>query len=413
MAIHTQNNLRALLFVLIFVSVGTAILFVTHAATNTSSVETESGTLAGTASIVSDSSASGAQAIRFGTAPLGSGVLPIPSPLSSNWVAPSGNYTMPAQTVNVSGTVTVNLTAATITGTTGYLFSLTPGSNLTIIGGTLSGTIQGLVQDNIVDGATATVSIAGTKMTNVRTVVFAKTQGGPVSITLTNVVATGLGSGVRATSDYMDIENCTLTGGGVPPTGNPAGVHSLDDNAGNIDVPGSFLKVFNSTITGYTSTGFQGDSVLGETRVHSADIENNVLGHNSDSGGIDSKMHSVIVKNNTIYSDGGRAISSHYGTLTASGNTIYQVATSNNGVGKAYQGTGTLIVSNDVVVLTPGANLAIADVVLSPGSGPPASYPRVGNLTLTHITNQAGTVLLGPTKVNPAGGFTPTITVNP
>lgn len=350
-----------------------------------------------------------------------SGALPIPSSLPSKWTAPAGNFSMPTM-VNVSTTVTVDLSAANITGTNGYLFNLKPGGNLTVIGGKFTGTISGLVQVSLPDGTAGSVTINGTDLTNARTVVFATAQGGPAAVTFTNVTASGLGTGIRVTSNAIDVEHSTLTGGGKPPSGNPAGVHSLDDNAGNVAVSGSYMKVFNSTITGFTSPassggGFpQGDSILGETRVGSADIENNVLGHNSDSGGVDSKIHSVVMKNNTIYSDGNRAIASHFGTLTSSGNTIYQVAKSlaNGSAGKAYEATGILNASNDTVILTSGASLGVAEVVPKPGSGPASTYPRVGHIILTHIVDKTGKVLTGPGKASPISGYaTPTVVINP
>ena len=79
--------------------------------------------------------------------------------------------------------------------------------------------------------------------------------------------------------------------------------------AGNVAVPASYINVSDSTITGFTSQGFQGDSIIGETRVASALIERNVLGHNTDSGGVDSKIAQAVVTDNTIYSDGDRALS--------------------------------------------------------------------------------------------------------
>jgi hypothetical protein len=424
--IRTRHSLLA--FAVVFGVLGTLIIVWSHAANFSTALEAESGTVSNGAQVITDSAASGGKAVQFGSVSpppggggSGSGVLPIPNPLTGNWTAPAGNYTLPTTAVNVSVTATVNLSAATISGSSGYLFNLKPGANLTVVGGTFSGGMTGLVQDSVPDGSIASVTVNNTHLSGVRTVVFAKTQSGPINVFMNSVVATGLGDGVRATANVVDIEGCILTGGGTPPSGNPAGVHMLDDDAGNVAVPGTYMKVFNSTITEFTSPagssgGFpQGDSILGETRVDTADIENNTLGHNSDSGGIDSKMHSVTFKNNTVYSDGDRAISSHYGTLTASGNTIYQVAKSlaSGAVAHAYQGSGTLVASNDRLILSSGGYLAQADVVPKPGSGPASTYPRVGHLTLTHITDASGHSITGPTVTSPSGGYTPTITVNP
>lgn len=418
-----HQKIRAVLVVGILMCAGLAGAILTQAATFIAYTEAESGSLSGSAGIVANGLASGGGAVRFGDAlspppppppPPATGVLPIPDPLTGSWTAPSGSFSMPSDPVNIVGTASVDLSAATITGATGYLFALQSGSDLTITGGVLNGTMTGLVQADISDGTKAKVSITGTRLTNVRSVVFARSKAGAVSVTMRRVHATGLGSGQRGVADIVDIDGSTLNGGGTPPSGEPAGVHMLDDTSGNVAVPGTLMRITNSTITGYTSDGFQGDSLLGETRVESAYIVGNVLGRNKDSGGVDSKMKSVTFSNNTVYSEGNRAISSHYGRLTSTGNTMYQVArTVDNRVGRAYQGTGELIASNDKVILEPGAYLAVADVTLQPGSGPPSTYPRVGRLVITHATNDAGAVVMGPTAVHPAGGFTPTITVNP
>jgi hypothetical protein len=340
--------------------------------------------------------------------------LPVPNPLTRDWTAPAGRFTMP-RTVSVRGTATVDLSAAVVTGTTGYLFDLSAnGANLTIVGGTVRGPITGLVRDSLPDASSATVAVRGTRLYDAHSLVFAPTTGGPISVTLDHVTATGLGDGIRATADAVDVTASTLTGGGLPPSGYPAGIHSLDDDHGNVAVPGSHINVFDSTIIGFTSTGFQGDSIIGETRVARADIEGNILGHNSDTGGVDSKMGFAVVRNNTIYSDGDRALAGHYGTLTSSGNTIYQVARTLNGArGKAYQGSGTLVASDDRVSLGTGAYLAQSVVVLAPASGPAATYPRTGQLSLTHIVDLQGNVIVGPVTTSSSGGETAGLVVNP
>ena len=338
--------------------------------------------------------------------------LPIPSPLTQNWTAPAGTYAMP-KSVIVRSAVTVDLSAATITGTSNYLFTLQDGGRLTVIGGQLSGPIQGLVLDAVSNAGTGAATVSGTTLHDVRSVVFAKSQGGPIDVRLTGVHASGLGDGVRAVANALEVRDSVLTGGGVPPAGYPAGVHSLDDDAGNVAVPASYLNVLSSTITGFTSAKFQGDSILGETRVATADIENNVLGHNSDSGGIDSKIANATFRNNVVYSDGYRGVAGHYGTLRSSGNTIYQAALTAGGkVGQAYQATGRLIATGDTVVLTPGALLAYATYTSQRDSGPLSTYPRVGAITLTGVDNQKGTHLTGPTLITSAPGYTPTIVIN-
>jgi len=331
--------------------------------------------------------------------------LPIPQSLTGDWTAPSGTYSMPSSPTTVGVAATVDLSAATITGTGGWLFTLADGAALTVVGGSVNGTgpgagITGLVYDNIPDGASASVTVQNTTLSHVGAIVYEPNPGGAIDISF---------SGVQATS--IDVQNSTLTGGVKPPSGSPAGIHSLDDDAFNVAVPGTSITVYNSTITGYV-TRSQGDSIVGETRVASADIEYDTLGHNSDSGGIDSKITSVTFAHNTVYSDGVRAIASHFGTLTAYDNTIYQVGKTAHGVhGKAYQATGTLNASNDVVTLGQGAFLAEADVATS-GSGGPSTYPRVGAITLTTITAPDGTILTGPLVVKPASGYTPTATAS-
>jgi hypothetical protein len=339
--------------------------------------------------------------------------LPIPNPLTQNWTAPAGTYTMP-KSVNVRSTVTVDLSAATITGSSNYLFTLQNGGRLTVVGGRLSGAMQGMVLDAVTDGSTGAVAITDTTLTDVRSIVFSKGQGGPIDVRLTGVHASNLGDGVRAVANALVVRDSVLTGGGVPPAGYPAGLHSLDDNAGNVGLAASYLNVYDSTITGFTSSRFQGDSILGETRVGSADIENNRLGHNSDSGGIDSKIANATFENNVVYSDGYRGVASHYGTLRASGNTIYQVATTPGGkVGQAYQATGNLTAVDDTVVLTRGALLAYASYTAKRDSGPASTYPRVGAMSLTHITDENGASLTGPTLITSGSGYTPTIVARP
>jgi hypothetical protein len=338
--------------------------------------------------------------------------LPIPNPLTANWTAPPGSYTMPA-TVPVDRAVTVDLSAATVTGSDGYLFTLRNGGRLTVVGGALRGPILGLVHDTVTAAGTGSVTITDTSLTDVRCIVCADGPGGPIDAELTGVRATGLGDGVRAVTNALDVDRTVLTGGGAPPLGSPAGLHSLDDAAGNVAVAARRLTVSNSTITGFTSAKFQGDSIIGETRVASADIENNTLGHNSDSGGVDSKIRSVTFTGNTVYSDGYRGVVSHYGTLTASGNTIYQVARSARGQpGQAYQATGTLNATGDTVVLGAGAVLAFATYAATGRSAPSSTFPRVGAITLSGITDRNGARLTGPTRIKAGSGYHPTIVIN-
>ncbi|HEU5267455.1 MAG TPA: hypothetical protein VFU35_12185, partial [Jatrophihabitans sp.] len=154
--------------------------------------------------------------------------LPIPNPLTGNWTAPPGSYTMPA-TVVVDRAVTVDLSAATVTGSDGYLFTLRNGGRLTVVGGTLRGTVLGLVHDTVTAGGSGSVTITNTSLTDVRCIVCADGAGGPIDARLSGVRATGLGDGVRAVTNALDVHDSVLTGGGAPPLGSPAGLHSLDD----------------------------------------------------------------------------------------------------------------------------------------------------------------------------------------
>jgi hypothetical protein len=342
----------------------------------------------------------------------GAGALPIPQQLTADWTAPSGTFTAPAASVTVAMPVTVDLSAATITGTTGYLFQLLPGGELTVQGGVITGPLTGLVLDSVGSAGAGRVTVDGTQLTNVRSIVFAAAPSGPIDVSLTNVSAVGLGDGVRATVDALDVQNSTLEGGGIAPLGSPAGLHSFDDPALHVAVPASHINVFGSTITGFRSAKFQGDSIIGETRVATADIENCVLGHNSDTGGLDSKIGTVTFKNNIVYSDGYRAVASHYGTVYSSSNTIYQAASGGkkHNVGIAYQGSGVLVATGDTVALTPGAYLAQSDIVLT-GSAALITYPRIGNLTLTHILGADGAALTGPKRMTILNGIHSIVTI--
>src|SRR5665213_3726873 len=64
----TRNN-TLLTFVLVFGVIGSLMLFVSHAATPTTSIELENGFVSGTASIVNDGSASNGKAVKFGSNP--------------------------------------------------------------------------------------------------------------------------------------------------------------------------------------------------------------------------------------------------------------------------------------------------------------------------------------------------------
>jgi hypothetical protein len=77
---------QALLVVLLFVTVGVAVLYYSHAASLTNNAEAEKGTIAGAATVVSDSNASGGQAVRFGG---DSTTTPTPTPTLINTPTPT------------------------------------------------------------------------------------------------------------------------------------------------------------------------------------------------------------------------------------------------------------------------------------------------------------------------------------
>jgi hypothetical protein len=343
-----------------------------------------------------------------------SNVLPIPHVLTGNWTAPSGSFSAPSASVLVNHAVTVDLTSASISGTTGYLFKLAPGGDLTITGGMISGPMLGLVQDAVGSSTGGAVRITGTQLAGVRSIVFANGPSAAIDVAFTDVSASGLGDGIHATTNAVDVRGSTLLGGGAPPRSTPAGIHSLDDPAFDVAVPGSHINVFNSTITGYVTSQFQGDSIVGETRVASADIENCVLGHNSDTAGIDSKIGVVTFKNNTVYSDGFRALASHFGSMYAANNIIYvSPATAKKYVPTAYQASGTLVATGDTVVLPTTSYLAQTQIVVGPGSGAPSTYPRIGNITLNAIVDQNGVPVTGPTKQVASNGYQTVLVINP
>ena len=344
------------------------------------------------------------------------GVLPIPAHLTSDWTAPSGNFAAPSASVIVDAPVTVDLSAATITGGTGtaaYLFQLMNGGRLTILGGSITGPMTGLVLDSVGKAGTGGVAMNGTQTNGVQSLVFAAAASGPIDASLVGVTATGLGDGLRATMNAVDVSNSTLQGGGIAPLGSPAGIHSMDDPQFNVAVPGSHINVSGSSITGFRGPKFQGDSIIGETRVATADVENNVLGYSSDSAGIDSKIETVTFANNIVYSDGFRAIASHYGTVNSSGNVIYATAGGGkkNNIGYVYQASGTLNASNDTVTMGKGMYLAQTVIVLGPASGAPSTYPRIGAISLTGVVDAAGNLLKGPLKIATSTTYRTVITI--
>jgi hypothetical protein len=304
----------------------------------------------------------------------------------------------PADHAAAATATVVDLHGGTVSVPAGAFRQLKDGMNLTIENGTIIGGGAEVVFDAVPDGGHASVTLSNLTVAGPRALVFAKRQGGPVDITVDHVNASHLGDGIRATADAVLVTSSTLTGGAKPPSGNAAGVHSLDDDAGNVGLPQATVTVLDSTVEGFTggsAGGFlEGDAVVGEARVGHLDVERDTLGHVPDAE-VDSKAEQATVKDNVLYSDGDRAISSHRGVLTASGNTITQAPVYH---AKIYQGSGTLHASGDVVLGLDKADqfLAYANSVCCPGSGPAASYPRVGDVEVTDIVDGSGAVLTGP-----------------
>lgn len=111
--VHKTKNVKAnvmerigqyklAVFVVLFALVGATVLFVIKAASPTASLEAESSTLSGNASLVSDASASGGQAIRF-NAP----TTPPPSSTKLTWAPPIGWQNYPVK--NASSATSLNI----------------------------------------------------------------------------------------------------------------------------------------------------------------------------------------------------------------------------------------------------------------------------------------------------------------
>ena len=288
-----------------------------------------------------------------------------------------------------------------------------PGGRPDCVGGVISGRDDRTGFRRSVGNSGSGGVTSGTQLTNVRSLVFAAAPSAAIDVSLTKVNAVGLGDGMPCHGERARRAELDARGWRSPPMGSPAGIHSFDDPSLHVAVPASHIDVFGSTITGFRSAKFQGDSIIGETRVASADIENCVLGHNSDSGGLDSKIGVVTFKNNRVYSDGYRAIASHYGTVYSSDNTIIQSAIGGKkqNIGFAYQGSGTLVATDDTVLLSTGAYLAQSQIVLT-GAAALSTYPRVGDLTLNHVVGANGVALSGPKRVSISNGLRSIVVIN-
>lgn len=334
-------------------------------------------------------------------------------------VAP-GSYT-PNSATPLQGNVTVDLrdvNVPTVSG--GSLFKVTPGCQAVIrLGGefdplfqNFDGGLTSIIDATLNDGDAPATVILVRPSGYVRAIHFQKTQGGIANVIVLEPNLT-VGSGLRAVADIMLTVGGRINGGLQQPSASPAGIHSLDDNAGTVAKPGTICGAFGTDLSGYLNTDptkFQGDSALAETRVHTFIVSNCKGGGNTDSGMADSKAAHSEVSNCTIDSIGDRAVSSHYGEMVCFKNKIVQQPTSpSGGQGKAYQGSGKLVARGDTVTLVGAARLAVSNFVASPGSGPASTYPRVGDLAIHGDTDSTGAAVTGPVLASPGQGYTPTV----
>lgn len=375
-------------------------------------------------------------------------VLGIPATLTNQtYTAPSGTFTLPAAKTACHGVVTVDLSACQLVdggGTSGLLTVSTDCTALTVIGaGAPAGTGRGPTAPGTYTYTTASVanafvSVADTTVTTVTFTNFTSNGLGkwivgqgtdPTSrMVFRGCFGTGMTVGVEVYAS-IDVDNCTLRGGGANSA--PVGLHFFQfqgaspPNTRSLWVSGTSLRCTNSEVTGFVSNaggGFlQGDAILAESSCQSVFIDNCLLGHNSDSGALDSKANWAQVSNCTIQSDGGRALSQHcmgdgtgpWNGLRSINNQIFinNATLASGGNTECYQAEGVLQAFGDTLTLASGARLAVTSFQDAPGSGAPGSYPRLGYIVVTDVVTPAGAHILGPNaKGDDATHFT-TITV--
>jgi len=103
-----------LVVALVFGSLGTALLLTSHATTPTANVETENGTVSAAASKVSDTTASGSQAVKFGAASGGFQANCITSPHVCGYPDATNTGVPAGTTLTTSGCITVTTNGAVI-----------------------------------------------------------------------------------------------------------------------------------------------------------------------------------------------------------------------------------------------------------------------------------------------------------
>jgi hypothetical protein len=388
-------------------------------------------------------------------------VLGIPGVLTNaTYTAPSGTFTMPNARSTCHGVVTVDLSACNLVdggGNAGLLTASADCTALTVVGAgggapinfgpygvgrgpsgptggnytyiTTSATTGPLVAIN--DTATCTVTINGFTSQGLMKLTTGQGTNPASKVICRGLFCTGLAVAIEGYHS-IDVDNCVLIGGG--PNLNPVGLHVFQFQGASppatrsLWVPGLNARLTNSTVTGFVSsatTGFrQGDACLFESDCEYFFIDNCLLGHNSDSGGLDSKACYGQISNCTIQSDGGRAISGHVmgdGRGPWNGvRSINNVIFVNNGTiplsggfTEAYQAEGVLSAYNDQVTLASGARLAVTSFQDAPGSGATGSYPRLGTITLSEIVDASGKHLTGPIVFGNDGTHTTVITTLP
>lgn len=338
-------------------------------------------------------------------------------------IAP-GSYAPATYSVPLTGNVSVDFRDVNVPIVGGgYLFKVTPGCQVVIrLGGEFTpsfqnfdGGLTGIVDATLLDTDAPATVILVKPNGYARSIVYAKTQGGIVNAIVIEPNMT-VGSGLRHVADFMLVFGGSIVGGLAAPSASPAGLHSLDDNAGTVAKPGTICGAFGTTLTGYSAPNgafTQGDPSLGECRVHLHITRRCTTGNCGDSGCHDSKAAHSEASENTAHSIGDRAVSQHFGEGVAYGNRITQAAVpAGGGQGKAYQGSGTLVVRGDVVDLEVGARLAVSNFVASPGSGPLSTYPRVGDLAIHGDVDSTGAPVTGPVLASGGQGYTPKVTAD-
>lgn len=250
-------------------------------------------------------------------------VLPIPNPLTSNYVAPAGTFTAPAQ-VNVNASCTVDLSACTINGT-GAGFLLKPKAGVALIAklGIVTN-MQGIVLGLVGAGGRASAQIIGGTTQNVVCLInYKSNDGGRLDGLIRNMNSTGLGVAIR-TYGSAEAYSSTLYGGANPASGDPGAVRGLDLNDTATVVADQKVIVQDCSIMDFA--GGNSDGVSAEETVAYLEVSRSYLANFSDAA-VDSKANLALVADNTFEgSYGVRITDSHIGRLY-SVNNLYSVPT--------------------------------------------------------------------------------------